>query len=573
MRKIIYSLGIVSMIFFTSCFEGLLEEKVYSDVSATIFDDSESSANMLVSGVWNTLSGGQFHLYNSYFKIAEFDTDDMIAGDWALKTYGAGNFTEDPFDIDNWWRGRYSLIYRSNYAIEKIEKMNNIDPEIRNNMIGQMMFLKGWAYFQLVQAYGAIPVHREKVFTPEEYQVPRSPITDVYSHIIELLDEASDRLITKTNPKYKTGSISKYTAKTLLACVYTTMGSGSLPQGTQISVIGGPSERINSITGETERIEYPVSITHQKEKVAGYDFDFVQCYSRVKQLCDSIIESGEFSLYSSYSDVWKISSRNGPEFIWQLQANQSIDYLRNALGGSISGYYDPRNNGRISGALYGIRDHWYRLFESNDLRAREGILHLYARYEQGGAGTPQEHEPWWFFFPREDSLRLISENPDKRNWDGGITYSPGIQILTKFQAVTDNTQEGSDYNYPFLRYPIVYLMLAEAECELGNLQRAKEMVDVVRARSMASQISTETYPGSQTEIRSFILEERRRELAFEGIRKWDLLRWGIYLQVMNAVDKDGSIIKRRQRRNLLFPIPIGELNANKALNNENNPGW
>jgi len=42
---------------------------------------------------------------------------------------------------------------------------------------------------------------------------------------------------------------------------------------------------------------------------------------------------------------------------------------------------------------------------------------------------------------------------------------------------------------------------------------------------------------------------------------------------MNAVDKDGTIIKRRQSRNLLFPIPISELNANKALNNKNNPGW
>ncbi len=571
MKRIFYLLAAINLFFFTSCFEGLLEEEVYSDVSAAIFDDSKESADMLVSGVWNTLSGGQFHLYMSYFKIAEFDTDDMIAGDWALKTYGAGNFTEDPFDIDNWWRGRYSLIYRCNYAIDKIEKMTSFDVEIKNNMIGQMLFLKGWAYFQLVQAYGAVPIHRQKVFTPEAYQVPRSPVTEVYAYIIQVLNEASDLLITKTNPKYETGRISKYTAKTLLACVYNTMGSGSLSQGTPISVIGGPAERINSISGKTERIEYPVSISHQKDKVAGYDFDPIQCYTRVKQLCDSIINSGEFSLYSNYSDVWKISSRNGPEFIWQLQAHASIDYLRNTLGGTISGYYDSRNNGRISGALYGIRDHWYRLFESKDLRAREGIMHIYARYEQGGAGTPQEHLPWWFFFPREDSLRLITENPDKHNWDGSITYSPGLQILTKFKSVTNSTQEASDYFYPFLRYPIVYLMLAEAECELGNLQRAKEMVDVVRTRAMATPIAS--FPGSQTEVRSFILEERRRELAFEGIRKWDLLRWGIYLQVMNAVDKDGTIIKRRQSRNLLFPIPISELNSNKALNNENNPGW
>ncbi|MDR1718811.1 MAG: RagB/SusD family nutrient uptake outer membrane protein [Dysgonamonadaceae bacterium] len=560
----------IGLFLFTSCFDELLEEKVYSDVSAEIFEDSKESADLLVSGVLNTLSGGQFHLYMSYFKISEFDTDDMIAGDWALKTYGAGNFTEDPYDIDNWWRGRYALIYRCNYAIEKIEKMTSFDPEVKNNMLGQMLFLKAWSYFQLVQAYGEVPIHRKKVFTPEEYQVPRSPISEVYAHIIELLNESGSLLMTRSNPKYETGRISKFAAKTLLASVYCAMGSGSLPQGTEISVIGGPAERLNSLTGVTERIEYPISVTHQKDKVAGYDFNPAECYTRVRELCDSIINSGEFSLFSNYADIWKVANRNGQEFIWQLQANASIDYLRNTLGGDISGYYDERNNGRISGALYGLRSHWYRLFESQDLRAREGVMHLFARYLVGGTG-PHKDDPWWFFFPQEDSLRIITENPGMFDASYGITFNNELLILTKFQGVSDNTQATSDFHYPFLRYPIVYLMLAEAECELGNLQRAKEMVDVVRARAMATQVAS--MPSTQTEVRSFILEERRRELAFEGVRKWDLLRWGIYLQVMNAVDKDGTIIKRRQSRNLLFPIPISELNANKALNNKNNPGW
>lgn len=563
MKRRILFLIVISPIFFVSCFDKALEEKVYSDVSADIFDDSKESADLLVSGAIASLNQGQFFQYGHYLHVSEFDSDHMIAGDWALKGYGAGNFTLDPEPIDNWWRGRYALIYRCNYAIEKINQMKNIGAEVKNNMLGQMMFLKGWAYFQLVQAYGPLPIHREKVFTPKEYHIPREPIAKVYEYIIELLTDASDRLMAKSNPSYETGRISKYAAKTLLASVYCTMASGSLPAGTPISVIGGPATR--TVDGVQQTIEYPISITHAKEKVAGYDFDPVNCYTQAKQLCDEIIASGEFSLYSNYKDIWKLESRNGPEFIWQLQASLAIDYLKNALSADISGYYREDNNGLLSGALYGMRDHWYKLFEPNDLRAREGVRHLYAFWLIDW-NSPYKGEPRWFYYPKSDSLRITIEHPEIKHMEP----SGGLVILTKFEAVTDNSVATSDYHYPFLRYPIVYLMLAEAENELGNTQRAKEMVDVIRARSQASLISNLTM--SQADIRSFILEERARELAFEGVRKWDLLRWGIYLQVMNAVDSQGTVIKRRQKRNLLFPIPLTELNANKAIN-ENNPGW
>jgi hypothetical protein len=563
MKKYITLFLLISPFLLWSCFEGALEEKMYSDVDSSIFDDSEKSANTLVDGAISTINQGQFFQYGSYLQISEFDSDHMIAGDWALKAYGAGNFTLEPGPIDAWWEGRYALIYRCNYAIEKIEKMTSLDPEMKNNMLGQLMFLKGWSYFQLVQAYGPVPVHRQKVFTPEEYHIPREPVTAVYDHIIELLNSASDLLFMRSHPKYEKGRISRYAAKTLLAKVYCAMASGSLPAGTPVTVIGGPTSR--DVNGVKQYIEQPMPITHQKEKVEGYDFDPAYCYTRVKGLCDSIIASDEFQLYQNYKDTWKLESRNGPEFIWQLQASTSIGYLRNALSADISGYLPENNNGLLSGALYGMRDHWYKLFEEQDLRAREGVRHLYAFYLVDW-DIPEKGQPWYFYYPNTDSLRITIEHPEVKV----MTLRYDLVVLTKYEAVSDAKVSTSDYHYPFLRYPIVYLMLAEAENELGNTQRAKEAVDVIRRRAQASLISDKAM--TQLEIRSFILEERARELAMEGIRKWDLLRWGIYLQVMNAVDSEGAVIKRRQRRNLLFPIPLSELNANKMID-INNPGW
>jgi hypothetical protein len=146
-----------------------------------------------------------------------------------------------------------------------------------------------------------------------------------------------------------------------------------------------------------------------------------------------------------------------------------------------------------------------------------------------------------------------------------------VARLRKFEAVSDRTVSRSNFNFPLLRYPDVLLIYAEAanEANGGPTAEAIEAVNKVRRRNGASEIKTM----SQQAFRSFVLEERRRELALEGDRRWDLLRWGIYLPVMNALDNDeNNVLKRRINKHLLMPIPVSELNANKLIT-ANNPGW
>ena len=97
-----------------------------------------------------------------------------------------------------------------------------------------------------------------------------------------------------------------------------------------------------------------------------------------------------------------------------------------------------------------------------------------------------------------------------------------------------------------------------------------DALNEVRKRSAAAQMAA--IPGKDV-LRSAIIEERAKELACEADRRWDLIRWGIYIDAMNAVMYDDSgIYKERTSKQLLFPIPQSEINANEAIN-ENNPGW
>jgi hypothetical protein len=115
-------------------------------------------------------------------------------------------------------------------------------------------------------------------------------------------------------------------------------------------------------------------------------------------------------------------------------------------------------------------------------------------------------------------------------------------------------------------------MVAEADNEINNgpTQQAITALNTIRTRAKA-----QTAPANlnRDEFRSYVLAERAREFVFEGIRRYDLMRWGIYLQVMNKISPgQNNINKIRNTRNLLLPIPQSELNSNSAIP-MNNPGW
>lgn len=144
-----------------------------------------------------------------------------------------------------------------------------------------------------------------------------------------------------------------------------------------------------------------------------------------------------------------------------------------------------------------------------------------------------------------------------------------LAFTTKYSDVSDPSTGYADAQWPFLRYADVMLIYAEAENELGEGSEAMIYLNKVRDRSKATKMTT---VADKLNMRSAILEERAKELACEGDRRWDIIRWGIYLDCMNVIDHDDSNnVKTRTERNLLYPLPVDEVNTNKKLTQ--NPGW
>ena len=129
-----------------------------------------------------------------------------------------------------------------------------------------------------------------------------------------------------------------------------------------------------------------------------------------------------------------------------------------------------------------------------------------------------------------------------------------------------------------MRYAETLLIYAEADNEVNNgpSDLALQVVDELNKRNnstLSSERNKKT-PFTQETFRSYILEERAKEFAAEGIRRTDLIRWGIYLQVMNAIGNtdENGVVKRREQKHLLLPLPLNEVNSNPYIET-NNPGW
>jgi len=557
MKKIVLSALVAATLLGATACKDFITENPTSNVGPAQVTD----ANAYLNGALNTLASDNMFRYGQFPNLWDYDSDDSTGPSWAYGDVGAGNF-QNYWGIDTGWSGPYVLIHRCNFGMSQIAGLQ-MEAAAQKDAIAQLRFLRAWGYFLLVRAYGAVPLFEKSIVEGTAPQQPRTPVKDIYAFIINDLKAAEAGLYTASGAVV--GHPNQTIAKSLLAKVYVTMASGALPSG-QVTVLGGPTYTL--VAGK-KLLLAPVALTHAKTVVAGLEgLNSADYFKLARDKAQEVMSSGAYTLFSSHADVWTVANQNRGEHIWSLQTIANDANYGNEISMFRSGRI--QTNGEIEGGWIGASDHWYNLFEPGDQRITDGVLHRWKMW--GGV----------HYYPFRDSsvvkgTDLSASAVDKRAKYGYLpTDQSGVDDahiarLRKFEAVSDRTVSRGNFNFPLLRYPDVLLIYAEAANEAGGGPTAEaiEAVNKVRRRNGASEIKSM----SQQAFRSFVLEERRRELALEGDRRWDLLRWGIYLPVMNALDNDeNNVLKRRTSKHLLLPIPVSELNVNKQLTG-NNPGW
>ena len=324
-KYIINVLLFFCLISLTAC-NSWIEENPESEVTDEKVGDSSDACSAWVTGTYSKLIDDMFR-WGYFPKMLEFDADYISGPDWLFGTFGAGNFQGESDVTDALWKGCYGLIGRCNNAERHINAMTTLTTETKNNAIGELKFLKGWAYFMLVRAYGDCPIQSEEETT--DYNNPRQPVVTVYNYIISNLEEATSLMYKNTDNAYQEGHVNAGSAAGLLAKVYATMAAAAMPAGTEVIVRTGPAYMG---VGDSKKYAPLQTYTFQKKAVSGYDtMDSKALWQKAADWAKKVV-NGTYGTYEllSYAELWRRGSATASEFMFSVGSVSGDATYKNA---------------------------------------------------------------------------------------------------------------------------------------------------------------------------------------------------------------------------------------------------
>lgn len=240
-----------------------------------------------------------------------------------------------------------------------------------------------------------------------------------------------------------------------------------------------------------------------------------------------VIDNGPYSLEPNYPDIFKLNHEYGPEYIF------SAEYIAtNNEGGQVGTWDGPPGNwtNTITYSICRAMPELYNSYQPGDVRRDYNIVD-YVVIDANGNTQPTNDGFFYAFKWRHDP------NPATRGY------------ATEWQ---------SPFNFPLTRFADVLLMYAEAQTRADGSPNAEAYaaINKVRSRAGLSNLSGLSGPNFLQEV----LDERKRELCFEGHRWTDLVRYGKLIETVRASTLGNPIAAANIRdHHVLFPIPDREI--------------
>lgn len=500
MKKILlFSLLIIVA---NSCTEEWLDLEPIGQKFETNYYETEEEIFAGLVAAYSILQPKYYSGWSSYYFLANFPSDDAkVVGGGAgdrPEYHAIGEFNTvatNPAVLQLWRRDFYG-IYRANVVLA------NADPEASQKSveyIAEAKFLRAYFYFELLRFFGDVPLITGTL-SPDEYNQPRDPAEEVFSQIIDDLSEAANDLPEKSqlagDQLYRA---TKGAANALLGKVYLYMASPYYQQ----------------------------------------EYDFQEPANKYYELAAGEFEqvmNGGYDLEDNYDDIWRYSHENGIESIFE------IEYANIDRGGDWG-------NGRVNGGNIDVQMSGPRGISTDTLLAGWGFdmvsQDLIAAYDAEGDSARKYGTAYGQDFLNEIGATDWEQNEGYTGWFSK-KRAPWAHITS---------ESGPEWNFEtnerMIRYADVLLMCAEAYLQSGTGDPLP-LVNQVRQRAMPDN------PLGSVTMEDIKLE-RRLELAMEGHRFFDLVRWG---DAASELSELGFVEGQHE----VFPIPQSEIdNSNGEL--------
>jgi tetratricopeptide (TPR) repeat protein len=573
--KIILTGGLAAMVMLYACKKSFLEKAPLGTLNEGTLANNAGVQGLLI-GAYSALNGAGvagsgFYSSPTNWAFGGVASDDAYKGSDAgdqgnevnpIETYTVTS-TNSP--VANKWAAVYDGVTRCNDVLRIMAKATDMADSDKVNVEAQVRFLRGHYHFEAKKIFNKVPFVDETItYVAGNYNVPNS--SDIWPNIEADFKFAVDNL---RETQEAIGRANKSAAKAYLAKVYMYQQKYAEAKPLLEDVIANGK---NSL---------------------GKNFDLVNFADNFNAETDNNAES-IFAVQHSVNDGSQGNKSNVGDVL-----NFPYNNGENDMPGGCCGFYQPTQN--LVNAYRVDADGLPFLTTFNDVPVKndQGLkstdpftpetapLDSRLDWTVGRRGIPYLD---WGLHP---GLRWI------RDQSNGGPYSPKKHVYYKRQEgkFTDNsywTKGVVATNYIILRFADVLLWDAEVEVEIGSLDKAKDLVNRVRARAAdpagwvkkddgtpAANYKVGLYTAfpSQEYARTAVRFERRLELAMEGHRFFDLVRWGIAAETLNAyVAKEKTLrsylgnANFTKGKNEYFPIPQGEIDLTQGALVQN-PGY
>ena len=488
-------------------------------LTATLDDLNQGTLEAQSFGLYSTLRYAGFSTlpWLDFHSIRDDDaqkgssTTDGAEINTEFETF---QYSKDDWAPNTYWNDHYTMINLANKEIYYADSLKLTDAASLRN-VGEALFFRAYSFFELAKTYGDVPLINFYYTKATDGIKPKSPVSAIYAQIDADLTKAATYLpinwvVGGTN--IYPGRLTKGAANTLWAQTHLYRGN----------------------------------------------------WAQVVTLCNQVIASGQYSLATNFTDVWKDglngAGKNGPESIFETQMNVGQNGTPNN-GTQFGTSQNVRQGGATN--VWNLGWGWNvptqkleSAWDNTDPRKRQTILYS-GQYDggpaQGGYGATLPNyapgsgldQPYW--------NKKVYSDPQMRQFTGQIYGSGGADWI----------------NHRILRYADVILMLAEASNELGDGVTAAANLELIRNRASGNLGAGRTVVPKiafvdKAQMRTAIKNERRWEFAMEGYRFYDLVRWG------DAITELGALGYTNRCR--FYPIPQQAISLSGGVLVQN-PEW
>jgi hypothetical protein len=496
------------LLVFPGC-EKYLEQQPQGTYPVSAFFQTEEHAKLAITSCYQQISFSDSK--NRSWVFSEVASDDAVKGGFPGDQADIGLIDDFLIFADNGngettWAIFYEGVARCNLVLRHVPDIE-MNKALQDRILGEAYFLRGYFYLQLCNIFGNIPLILEPK-NPDEMQVPNSSREEVYFQVEQDFIEAVRLMESALD-----------------------LHSGIYPD----------SEKGRATPGAAKAL---LARTYLYEK------KWSDALSTVLEL-----ETSGYQLLPVYQHNFNVEYENNVESIFEIQ---HLSGKSPVMGSRLNQWLAPRiDNG------YGFDEPTQGFVDEFETATSDTIFDPRLDYTLAREGK------MWF-----------DDKPYDPRWSStGYNQKKYLQPLSE---ISKSFKGDANLNFSAIRFAEVLLIQAEALCELDRSDEALVPLNKVRQRARESYLNDENLVGygsipdgllpdvtttDKGALRNAIRHERRVELGFEGLRYFDVIRYGEAYANQALIDKPNFVYTTHQ----VFPIPQSEMETNLSL--DQNDGY